>query len=332
MTASEVQQFPRPKDDCATFGRARDADASTSTEFEEPFIAQKAESTQNRVRVDTEDSGQVFGGRQPLAGARLSFGDGAPDLRSYLVMERQWVGSIDIDERDDAMYGSTMVRQALVRPVSAPLVGQPTSAEPVVVLIPEARQRQRNRHRAFAWFFVVVLVLGVLTYVLLHGIANSGRPTIPSPTAPTLKAVPAGVFAGDWSLHTSSLTITPDGRGSIAYPFDVRCGRGVGMAPFPCDVWRGKQIIDGGRARITLTNVGKTVATGMITHSDDQGIVPDGTVTFRLGALYGVPILYVTPSRRVSTGWLTHYLCSPAARQYYASHTDLTAPGLFCGA
>ena len=74
------------------------------------------------------------------------------------------------------------------------------------------------------------------------------------------------------------------------------------------------------------------MARGLITHSDDQGIVPDGAVTFRLSALDGVAVLSVTPSHWASTGWLTHYLCSPAARQYYTSHTDLTAPGLSCGA
>ena len=97
LTASEVQQLSRPTNDRAAFGRARDTDTSTPTEFEKPFIAQKPESTQNRVGIDAEVSGQVFGGRQPLAGTRFSVSDGPPDLRGHLVMERQWVGSIDID-------------------------------------------------------------------------------------------------------------------------------------------------------------------------------------------------------------------------------------------
>ncbi len=97
LTASEVQQLSSPKNDCATFWCARDANAPTSTEFEKSFIPQETESTQNRIRINTKDCGQVFGWRQSFAGTSLSFGNGTPDLASYLLMERQRFGSIDID-------------------------------------------------------------------------------------------------------------------------------------------------------------------------------------------------------------------------------------------
>lgn len=72
----------------------------------------------------------------------------------------------------------------------------------------------------------------------------------------------------------------------------------------------------------------------MITGSDDQGIIPNGTVRLRLSAVYGVRVLYISSTGRPpSASWLTHSpLCSPAARTYYADHTDLTAPDLRCGA
>ena len=107
------------------------------------------------------------------------------------------------------------------------------------------------------------------------------------------------------------------------------------MGPFPCDVWTpDDRIMPGGHAQITLTKVGRTAAIGMISRSDDQGIIPNGTVTLRLSAVYGVRVLYISSTGRPpSASWLTHSpLCSPAARTYYANHTDLTAPDLRCGA
>jgi hypothetical protein len=204
----------------------------------------------------------------------------------------------------------------------------------IEVLFKEARRRQRRR-RAFATLgasaAVIAIVLSLLTVV--GGAANRGPARTPSPTPPIPTAVPAGAFAGDWSLHTNLLTIAPGGHGSIVYPFGVRCGTGVGASPFPCDTWVGNEIVPGGRAEIVLTKVGKTTATGKILGSNDQAVVPDVNIALRLGSVYGVPVLQVSStSSRPLHSFLTVPLCSPAARQYSASHTIQTAPLLSCGA
>ena len=239
-----------------------------------------------------------------------------------------------LDASDSSTMGNDAITGSTIERIPSVPSGLPTSVEPVMVIIPEARQRQQKRHRAVAWIVVALFVVAVLGYAVVRVTASGGQSGNPSPTSP-IPSVPAGAFSGIWSLHTDSLTISSDGRGSIVYPFDVRCGRGIGLGPFPCDVWTADdRIMPGGHAQITLTKVGRTAATGMITRSDDQGIIPDGTFTLRLRAVYGVPILYViSMGRPPSASWLTHSpLCSQAARKYYVSHTDLTAPDLQCGA
>jgi hypothetical protein len=204
----------------------------------------------------------------------------------------------------------------------------------IEVLFKEARRRQRRR-RALATLgttaAVVAIVVGVLTVV--GGAANREPGGSQSPTAPIPVTVSAGAFAGNWSVHTSSLTIRSDGHGSIVYPFDVRCGTGVGTSPFPCDTWEGNQILPGGHAEIVLTTVGRTTATGRITGSNDQAIVPDVNIALRIGSVYGVLLLYVSStSPDPLHSFLTTPLCSPAARQFFASHTFQQAPLLNCGA
>jgi hypothetical protein len=181
----------------------------------------------------------------------------------------------------------------------------------------------------------VAAVLAMVVYLVavVGGVANRGTAGTQSPTPPIWTAVPASAFAGDWSLHTNLLTIKPDGHGSIVYPFDVRCGSGVGASSFPCDAWVGNQIVPGGHAEIIQTNVGKTTATGPIIGSNDQAIVPDVNIALRLGSVYGVRLLHVSlMSLRPRHSFLTAPLCSPAARRYYASHTIQIAPLLSCGA
>ena len=225
----------------------------------------------------------------------------------------------------------TGTQQLLDRPTPVPTGEEPLDVE---VLFKEARRRQRRR-RAFATAGVSAVVIGVVLALLTvsAGVAKREQAGTRSPASPIPNAVTAGAFTGTWSLHTDSLTIEPNGRGSIVYPFDVRCGSAAGASPFPCDVWVGNQIVPGGHAELVLTNVGKTTAEGRITGSNDQAVVPDVHVALRLGSVYGVPLLFVTStSRQPLHSFLTAPLCSPAARGYDASHTIETAPLLSCGA
>jgi len=218
----------------------------------------------------------------------------------------------------------------LDRPTRAPSGEEPLDIE---VLFKEARRRQRRRRAFVAVGTTAAVIAIVVSAVTVVGGASNRETSRPHSTAPIPTAVPAGAFAGNWSLHTSSLTIKPDGHGSIVYPFDVRCGGGIGASSFPCDAWVGNRIVPGGRAEITLTKVGKTTAMGRIAGSNDQAVVPDVNVDLRLGSVYGVRLLYVSSkSVRPLRSFLAVPLCSAAARLYYASHAIQSAPLLSCGA
>ena len=209
-----------------------------------------------------------------------------------------------------------------------------TETPDIEALFKEARRRQRRR-RAFATLGTIVAVIAIVAGVLavVGATSNSGTARTHSPAAPIPTVVAAGAFAGSWSIHTASLSITSNGHGTIVYPFDVRCGSGPFESSSPCDVWVGNEILPGGHAEILLTNVGKATATGRIINSNDQAIIPNTSVTLRLGSLYGVELLYVTStSPRPLRSFLTVPLCSPAARRYSSSHTSKTAPLLNCGA
>jgi hypothetical protein len=225
----------------------------------------------------------------------------------------------------------TGTQQLLDRPTPVPTGEERLDIE---VLFKEARRRQRRR-RAFATVGASVAVIAVVLAVLTvtAGVANREVAETRFLASPIPTAVAANAFAGTWSLHTNSLTIEPNGRGSIVYPFDVRCGSGGGASPFPCDTWVGDQIVPGGHAEVVLTNVGKATARGLITGSNDQAIIPDVHIALRLDSVDGVPLLFViSTSPQPLHSFLTVPLCSPAARAYYASHTIQTAPLLSCGA
>lgn len=61
LTTSEIQEFSGLGNNGTALGCARHADASSPTELEKPFVAQKAQRPQHSIGVDTEDSGEVFG-------------------------------------------------------------------------------------------------------------------------------------------------------------------------------------------------------------------------------------------------------------------------------
>lgn len=330
LAPGELKQLLCSDDDSSPLRCACNRDATTPTEFEKTLVSKYPQGSVDGVGVHSQDCCKVPGRRETFARQRLPFGDSPAEFASHLIVERGGSVAIGLDTYFDISDSSTMSDAAPGSTITRPAPsGQPTSREPVVVLIPEARERQQKRHRAFAWLAVALLLLGLFAYAAMKEAATSGQ-GIPSPKTTAPGPVPAGAFAGNWSLHTSSLTIRPDGHGSFIYPFDVRCGP---TSTFPCDVWTAAHIIDGGHAQITLMSVGRTVATGRFTRSDDQYIVPDVTVTLQIRFVYGVRVLYVTSTGRQPMHlWLTHYLCSPVARKYYDTHTILTAPDLMCGA
>jgi len=107
----------------------------------------------------------------------------------------------------------------------------------------------------------------------------------------------AGPFAGTWHVHTYYLTVYHDGTGAFQWPTHVACGTGPGEGPPPCDqavpgtivepngqVAHVENIVDGGHATLTLTNRSGTTARGIVSHSTQPSVVPDGNVMVTLGA------------------------------------------------
>jgi len=79
------------------WGSPGDRHSSPAAEVEQPFVAQVAQCSKDGVAVDAEDRREVAGGRQTLAGLRLTLGDRAPDLAGDLPVELGDVFSADLD-------------------------------------------------------------------------------------------------------------------------------------------------------------------------------------------------------------------------------------------
>jgi hypothetical protein len=65
VAAGEHDELSRPLHDRSPFGRARHRDAAPAAEFQDPFVTQQPQRTEDRVRVHPENRGEVLrGGRR----------------------------------------------------------------------------------------------------------------------------------------------------------------------------------------------------------------------------------------------------------------------------
>src|SRR5581483_1680383 len=74
-------------DEDTLLGRAGDGDAAAAPELEEAFVPELAEGAEHGVGVDAENVGEVFRGREPLAGLCLAVGDCTADLAGDLLVQ-----------------------------------------------------------------------------------------------------------------------------------------------------------------------------------------------------------------------------------------------------
>jgi hypothetical protein len=114
----------------------------------------------------------------------------------------------------------------------------------------------------------------------------------------------AGVFAGDWHAHGSSVQIDEWGFGSISWRVYVWCDQ----HPPPCDTRLGGRIFDGGEATIVLSSVGSHTASGRIVASSVPDAFPVGPLSARLDTAEG--LLYLSPQ---SSSSLRFVVCGPQA-------------------
>jgi hypothetical protein len=204
-------------------------------------------------------------------------------------------------------------------------------------LIREARARQKKRHRLMGAAVATTLIIGAGWYLIVESAGSSVRSTA---SGAGIHSVAAGAFTGTWHVHTFSITINADGRGTAQWPIDLRCGTGVGMGPPPCDTWipgtvvgaNGAPIttwnmVDGGHASIRLTTVNGTSASGIVMSSTDASHLGDGRVTFRISL--SKDLLYVT-----GTWHGPHFILGPfcGPRAAASSVPQQQAEGINCGA
>ena len=65
-----------------TLGRPGDCDPASASELEQPFVAQRPQCAEHRVRVHAENGREVFRRREALARLGLAVCDRAADLSS----------------------------------------------------------------------------------------------------------------------------------------------------------------------------------------------------------------------------------------------------------
>ena len=90
-------------------------------------------------------------------------------------------------------------------------------------------------------------------------------------------AAPAGPFAGQWSAHSTSLSIDRTGHGTLTWRIYRTCGED----PPPCDTMSGDLITPGGKATLVVTAQGPGSARGRILSSTDPADFPPGPLTAR---------------------------------------------------
>jgi hypothetical protein len=125
--------------------------------------------------------------------------------------------------------------------------------------------------------------LAVILAVACSGCANSASHAPVPPTSAAARSSSPGPrtfaeLAGDWYAHDAGIDIQPDGRFVIV----IRTYRVCGQVAPPCDTIRGNEIIPGDRATGQLTSGSGGAATGVITHTTDPSLSPEGPVKIDL--------------------------------------------------
>lgn len=224
-------------------------------------------------------------------------------------MQSQGLGAVDLDVGDDAIYCSTMSIEAEVRPVEV------VTEEATQVLIREARRRQRRRRLIIVAALFILAMTGWFTAktISVDGSGPVARPL--SPQSPARPIVATGQFGGTWHVHTTSVTIHVDGRGSVIWPGPLKPGESEATA-VP------------GTAELRLTGVSGEQATALISGSTETSVLLDGPAQLRIT---NKDLLYVTPDGPTTDSPFGRSgLCGPTAAALTVAQQ--VAAGINCGA
>jgi Tol biopolymer transport system component len=205
----EADELACARDHRAALGAAGDRDPAAAAEFEQSFVAKRAQRAENGVRVHAEHRGEIAGGRQALTRPGFAVRDRAADLCRHLFVQLGRVVAVDVDTDHGASNSSFIVTVT-----SPPRPPRPQPAGDPDALIKEARDRQRRRRRRVAAVLVVLALAGV-AYAVDRNLSGGG------PTArgvPGTPVVDASAFAGHGRLAFVSrrtLWVLDGSRGSV---------------------------------------------------------------------------------------------------------------------
>ncbi len=185
------------------------------------------------------------------------------------------------------------------------------------VLIREARRRQRRRRLVIAGAVFIVAITGWLTTRAINkdGSGPVAKPTPLAPRIPEPPVVVVGQFAGTWHVHTTSVTILGNGRGSVVWPGPLGPGESEATAP-------------PGTAELQLTSVNGEDGTAMVSGSTEVSVLPDGPAQLHISSH---DLLYVSPDGPTTDSPFGRSgLCGPSAAALTVAQQ--VAMGINCGA
>jgi hypothetical protein len=94
----DLHEVPCPLDHVRALRTTGDVDASSPTELKEPLFPQGPKCPKDGVAVDSEHGREVDRRRQSIPGSALSVADRAADLGRHLLVKRQGLCRIYLDE------------------------------------------------------------------------------------------------------------------------------------------------------------------------------------------------------------------------------------------
>jgi hypothetical protein len=189
--------------------------------------------------------------------------------------------------------------------------------EATQVLIREARRRQRRRRLVIAGAVFILAITGWLTTkaISADGSGPKAKPKPLAPRSPEPPVVVVGQFAGTWHVHTTSVTILANGRGSVVWPGPLGPGESEATAP-------------PGTAELQLTSASGEEGIAMVSGSTEVSVLPDGPAQLHISSQ---DLLYVSPDGPTTgSPFGRSGLCGPSAAALTVAQQ--VAMGINCGA
>jgi len=184
-------------------GSAGDVDSSSPAELEEPLFPQGPKCPEDGVAVDSEHGREVNSRRQSIPRSALSLADRATNLGSHLLVKRQGLCRIYLDEGNRTNHNGIMVvRESGTEQVGA--VPCPSDSE---LLIKEAHEHRVKRWKRRG---LALLAIGLAGAAAGVGLELGG----PSPSSPD-NAKGGKVVAAAHHQPLSDFTVVqPGGTGT----------------------------------------------------------------------------------------------------------------------